>query len=696
MAARRGAAPDKSIGKDDPVAISTSLPGRLRNVSLPKTNALLPLYEAVVNAIQSVDAIHEDMTSARIEVKIVRELQDSLDFAEYQQGAPLVAPILGFVVSDNGEGFHDNNLESFKTLDSEHKASLGCRGVGRLLWLKAFGKVDVVSSYHDAEGNMKERSFAFTTADGIARHTVRESQALQTGAEVRLLSFEALYRQSAPKNTRPIAKHILEHCLWYFVRQGGAPHITVCDTDERIDLDSMYEEYMVSSAQVDAIVVKEQQFELTHLRLRVGAKSGPQLNWCAANRVVREENISGKVPGLHGKLKDSEAEFMYAAFLTAPFLDQSVRAERTDFDIPEVTTGTFQEGELSRSDIRAAALQAAGQYLQPFLQEAQESGRARVENYVDHKAPRYRSIIHYIEDSALSVDPSIDDKDLELQLHKWLAELEAEVLTEGHYVLDSDNAQDEEYKKRYKDYLARVDDFKKSDLAGYVFRRRVILDLLAKEIRTNEDGKYSKEEAVHKLIMPMQVTSDDVDAAAGNLWIIDEGLAFHNFLASDKSIRSMPIVDSNSALEPDILALKVNTPFLVSEGDELPLASITVVEIKRPMRNDAGPGPDKDPLNQALRYLEQVRRGKVRTAAGRPIPRSESIPGFIYVLADLTPTVEERCRGYDLQLTQDGMGYFGYNKSYNTYIEVNSFERILNMAHQRNRAFFDQLGIPRS
>jgi hypothetical protein len=28
---------------------------------------------------------------------------------------------------------------SFETLDSDHKARLGCRGVGRLLWLKAFG-----------------------------------------------------------------------------------------------------------------------------------------------------------------------------------------------------------------------------------------------------------------------------------------------------------------------------------------------------------------------------------------------------------------------------------------------------------------------------------------------------------------------------------------------------------------------------
>lgn len=37
------------------MAIEASLSGRLRNTSLPKSRALLPLFEAVVNSIQAVD-----------------------------------------------------------------------------------------------------------------------------------------------------------------------------------------------------------------------------------------------------------------------------------------------------------------------------------------------------------------------------------------------------------------------------------------------------------------------------------------------------------------------------------------------------------------------------------------------------------------------------------------------------------------
>jgi hypothetical protein len=684
------------------MAIRASLLGRLRNTDLPKSRPLLPLFEAVVNAIQAVDEAHaDDMDSTRIEIRIIRDQQAPLEFGDDHQVPAIPEPIRSFIVTDNGEGFHDKNMEAFETLDTEHKSAYGGRGVGRLLWLKAFNKVDVVSHYLDAEGAMKERKFVFTAAGGVSGQSIRVSQASERGAEVRLVSFDEIYRLSAPKSTLPIAKSILEHCLWYFVRPGGAPNITIVDDFERVNLNSLFSEYMRTSSATESIVVKRQSFELVHLRLKAASKPVPQLNWCAARRVVNEESLSGLVPGLHGKLKDDDGEFMYACFLMSGYLDKHVRPERTAFDIPEVTEGALDEDSPSRSDIRQAALTAVEQYLGSSLAEIRQAGRERVERYVDRKAPRYRPILRHIDEDKLSVNPAIADKELELQLHRYLAELEVELLEEGQLVLESENvlvlgsenAEEQEYSKRLREYLEKVDDIKKSDLAAYVSRRRVILDLLGKAISIDAGGKYAKEEVVHSLIMPMRVTSDKVTFAASNLWIIDEGLAFHNYLASDKPISSMPITGSDSALEPDLLALKVHEgPVLVAEGERPPFASIVVVEIKRPMRKGASSG--LDPLDQALRYLKRVREGKVRTAGGRPIPGSDQIPGFCHIIADLNPTLEERCQMYDLRRTQDGQGYFGYRENYKAYIEVSSFDRLLNMALQRNRAFFDSLGLP--
>ena len=80
---------------------------------------------------------------------------------------------------------------------------------------------------------------------------------------------------------------------------------------------------------------------------------------------------------------------------------------------------------------------------------------------------------------------------------------------------------------------------------------------------------------------------------------------------------------------------------LVSDGTGLPLASIIVVEIKRPMRNDTQSGGDKDPIEQALGYFQRIRNGNVQTAAGRLIPNSEGIPGFCYILCDITPSMKK-------------------------------------------------------
>ena len=435
---------------------------------------------------------------------------------------------------------------------------------------------------------------------------------------------------------------------------------------------------------------------MTHLKLKASAQKQPFIAWCAAGRVVEEESIVGKVAGLHGRIKDEAGDFTYACYVTSAFLDQHVRPERIGFDIEEISDDMFSETELSLTDIRTAVLGSAEQFLGSYLQESKAAGRERVENFVSLSAPRYRPILGRITEDKLSVDPQISDKDLDLLLHRQLAEIEGSLLAEGHAIMDfGRNETAESYFARLNDYLTKADDIKKSDLANYVFHRKAILDILQKAIERGTDGKYAREERIHELIMPLRKTSNEVRRDSCNLWLVDERLAFHHYLASDKPLSSMPITGAIDTKEPDLIALNVfDEPLLVSEGQKMPLASIVVVEIKRPMRNDAAAGEDKDPVEQALGYLERIRRGKAKTASGRLIPASEEIPGFCYVICDITPSVDRRCRLAQLKVTSDRQGYFGYNDNYKAYIEVLSFDKLLNAARERNRAFFDKLGLP--
>ncbi|WP_312401149.1 ATP-binding protein [Stenotrophomonas indicatrix] len=683
------------------MSLNTYLAGRLRNTRLPLSHALLPVFEAVVNSIQSVSGSSGELSDgARITVDVIRLPQESLALTlPPRRGVAPLEVIIGFRVTDNGCGFNEENFRSFETLDSDFKAAEGCRGVGRLVWLKAFESVSIVSDFIANDQTMMRREFRFTATGGIEGHDLRSapSNISFPSTKVELNGFKSAYQARSRKTLRTFANDLLEHCLWYFVRDAGAPDIFVVDQQESISLHESYDEYMFGASSFESIAVGGQDVNLTHLRLKAnGLKDSPFLAWCAASRVVKEEGLVGKVPGLHGRLQDETGDFVYACYMTSPFLDERVRSERIGFDIEEMSDDLFSDDGPSLVAIRAAAHEAAQRFLSGYLEKSVLAGRERVQRFIENSAPRYRPIVKWIDQDKLAVDPMISDRDLELFLHKHLSEVEASLLEEGHQIMVlSDFDTMSEYQKKLDGYLEKADDVKKSDLAGYVFHRKVILDILQKAIERAPCGGYAREELIHEVIMPMKKTSDDVSSDQSNLWLIDERLAFHNYLASDKPLSSMPIVDSDSGKEPDLLFLNlIDQPFLVSEGGGAPLASIVVIEIKRPMRNDASQGEDKDPIEQALGYLERVRAGGVKTAQGRPIPKSESVPGFCYVIADLTPSVERRCRLAQLKVTSDGRGYFGYNDNYRAYIEVISYDRLLDGARARNRAFFAKLGLP--
>ena len=141
------------------IDLKTSLSGRIRNTSLPKSLALFPLFEAIVNSIHAIDErIEQDesitLDDCKITIKVIRNAQVSMDSSRKPD-------ITGFQIIDNGIGFNEKNFVSFLTLDSEYKAAKGCKGIGRLLWLKAFSSVRVESHFYE-ESVLKKRMFNFT------------------------------------------------------------------------------------------------------------------------------------------------------------------------------------------------------------------------------------------------------------------------------------------------------------------------------------------------------------------------------------------------------------------------------------------------------------------------------------------------------------------------------------------------------
>lgn len=238
------------------MALRTSLAGRVQNTTLPKTHALLPLLEAVVNGIQAIDARYgDDVERGLVRVRIERAPQEAFDLSPSGPGRVPLKPIVGFSVEDNGVGFTPENMASFETLDSDFKSGLGCRGVGRLLWLKAFDSVEVRSAYRDDTGSLQGRQFRFSVAREVEQDPAPED-IVDAGTVVRLTGFKKPYQQSAAKTVEAISREVFEHCIWYFLRPGGAPDVIVSDDDgEPISLrelldDSGYSETTLATLEI--------------------------------------------------------------------------------------------------------------------------------------------------------------------------------------------------------------------------------------------------------------------------------------------------------------------------------------------------------------------------------------------------------------------------------------------------------------
>lgn len=185
---------------------------------------------------------------------------------------------------------------------------------------------------------------------------------------------------------------------------------------------------------------------------------------------------------------------------------------------------------------------------------------------------------------------SITDSKLEMELYKIHYKVKRELKEEicEHLSREESKITDWElHKEHFRNIFQRLNEVTKSELAEYVVNRRSALTFLEKILGKDEDDKYVKEEAIHEIIFPLRKTSDDVEFEDHNLWIIDERLVYHHYLASDlrfnRQFASPVKVESED--RPDIIIF--NRPLALSEGDQ-PFNSVIIIEFKRPERENYG------------------------------------------------------------------------------------------------------------
>jgi hypothetical protein len=638
---------------------------KIKHYKLAKTKAYYAIFEAISNSIDSYRSLDKPI---RILVEFYRD-DTGLDFGNDVKNFQQIKII------DQGVGFNKDNYDSFNTSDSDYKEVYGGKGLGRFSWLKVFEEVKVESVYQEGEKYFLRKFDFKRTAEGITNSQIQETSKKETGTTISLIHQKNGWE--IPRKASTFCEKLIEYFLPLFVN-NTALQITLADKEdvnESIDVQQYFKENYRGEIGTTTFDIKGKQFSLSVHKSIIGNTN--QFILFAHDRAAKIIDLSKHIIDLNAKLEDNTEEFHIMAFLTGQYLNGIVSPERDDFDFDN------DEADITMDELTRKSFLEITTLIQDILAGIHREKESRIKQFVSSEAPEYRYLLQKRPEIINEIIPTASKADIETHLHIAEMQHKEETRLEVTRILQNDDVDNDEIDRVYLE----VSETAKAALTKYIISRDHIIELLDKKISFNGEKKYHKEDEPHKLFYQMKTTSDTVPYEGNNLWLIDERLNFHDYLASD-----LPL-DGAKGDRPDIIVY--NVPNYFNNGDN-PNNSFSIIEFKRPMRDDYSDddySDNKNPIDQIVKYIEEIRAGKAKKQNGQLITVTSTTPCFAYVVCTLTQKIRTLCERRDFNKSYDNLGYFFYIKNYNTYFEVLSYEKIVKDAKIRNRIFIKKLGL---
>jgi len=651
------------------------------------TTVYTPVVEMIVNAIQAIDEAGK--MDGKVSIRAQRSSQTLMDGS--------LPEVSSFEIEDNGIGFTDAHRDSFDTLYTDLRIKEGGKGFGRFTCLKYFENLHVRSAFWDG-GGFKARRFSMGKDNDIIVHEkVEVSEQQESGTVVTLSTLKK--GRPFDKKLPTMARNLVERLLPYFISQDYVcPKIVLSEKDgsDTICLNDYVSNEL--SAVIREIGVERNTFALKasdteeEFLVRVFKLYAPRNQKSRISLVAHRREVSGSaihkyIPEFEDEFYekdksgeiDRERNYIIKAYVFGPYLDRNVSLERGGFEFQMESDLIFG---IAQADIERKAAAIAKESVGTDITLRQEKKKERVQSYVDEEAPWHKEILSMIDLSGMPYKPSNEEIETRLQKEKFAQEIEikrdvARLLAESNF---------QNVKEDVLELVSKISGTSRNDLIHYIALRRKILDIFGKSLEVDDKGAYSSEGVVHDIIFPRKGDTEITSFKDHNLWIMDERLNFTTYVSSD-----IPL-DGKNTERPDLIVYNKSVLF---RGDNEASNSIMIFEFKKPQRDDfVNPSSQEDPVQQIVRYVNNIRDGKYKTPEGRKILVSDNTPFYGYVVCDLTPKVESWLeREKDFKPMPDRLGWFQWRSSINLYVEVISWDKVLKDAKMRNQIFFQKLGI---
>lgn len=645
--------------------MDSDLTRRIRNFNLSPDQYLMPLFEAISNSIHAIqDKFGPKWTQkGRIKVEITRDEEN----------------VQKVVITDNGIGLDDYNFDSFLKTDSDYKSGKGGKGIGRFSWLVCFNEIKITSCFK-RDNSVFCRSFDFAPRESpVYNHNSTEISA-ETGTRVELSGVKHIFVEKYKNsNISGIAKESIKHFLPTIL--AGIPDILFIDGEEEINIKDLWKDIVVETKteQLNSIL----NISITHILIRSGVAEKNALYFSANYRTVNHKDLS-KLLGLKNALiyrKEEKSDPIichYIGVLSSELFDRASYSERTGLSISDDLMGQI---------VSEAVMLLKTGFLKSFYEQIMSEKSQKLHKLIEDN-PKFSYLIKNNSDLEKFLNSSSSTN---LEFYKDLSVADYEenrrITEKMQEVIDKTNKGED---ISIEEVAAEATQKNQSALAQYVKERKDILDLLETRRGWKDSTTRTRylESDIHSVICPLKTDSDELSIDKHNLWVLDDRLAYYEYFASDKQIKSY-LTESDSEKRPDIALFKGCNAFQREFSNQ----PVVIVEFKRPERDDYT--EQENPIVQVFNYIKDFKDKKVRKSGGQVITTINDQTAFqCYIVCDITPKMIEYMNNYgSFTAYPDGHGYRSYRKEYNAMIDIIPFENLITDARLRNEIFFDKLGL---
>jgi len=502
---------------------------------LPDVSWQQIIYEAITNAIQA--------KATEIKINFIYKDNNTLDILEQNKHIETI------IVEDNGEGFNEKNTNSFKEYRTSLKKDLGCKGIGRFLFLKEFEVITIESLY---------KKIRFVIDDNI------KVDNLNIKIDSTLIYFSKPKKKIEVDYTY-LKKNIEEHFIAYFKLLN--------DENSNVNI-RVYEDkdikFSISSQDIPTFETKEfkigvHKFKISYLFNNEFKKEG---FYCAGHRVVRKNS----------DLEDNRKLKLFKGFnilylLEGSYLDNNINDSRDHFTIypKKVEKDLFHN--LSWYSIQQELREQIKLIAKDNGLDIEKLSMENLKEAIDQKP--YLGL--YLKQN----ENFLDTETLVNQAEQALKQ-------------DKDFLRKHIHKLNKEEFYEKLSFVTQTELAEYMYDRQKLIEKLKR--LTDEN---SIEAEIHNLFMK-KGTEDKTEGYKTNaLWLFDDRFMSYNKIFSDKRIKDIFPKLSENLDRPDLLSIISNT----EKKEEI--TDIVVIELKR-ADNKITPAGAEEQLLKYARYINDA------------------------------------------------------------------------------------------